>query len=279
MSLIAPFADAERLPEFSPQPERVSAWRKISRHARIAVVPILLIVIWQVASSNGWISPSVLPSPSDIVSTFNDKLSDGTLLPSIGISLRRVLIGSSIGIGLAVCMGTLSGLSRLGQDLFDGPMLMLQAMPFPGLVPLLMVWLGIGESIKIGIVAIGSFFPVYINIARGIRGLDPRLRELARTRGVGRWQMIRHIVLPGVLPQFLVGLRFSLAIAWLCLIFGETIAADSGIGYMMMQAETFNETNVIVLGLVIYAILGLLVDQFVRFLEWRLLRWKREFVS
>lgn len=193
--------------------------------------------------------------------------------------MRRVLLGSLIGVGAAVLLGTFSGLYRLGQDLLDGPMLMIQAMPFPGLVPLLMVWMGIGETIKVGLVAIGAFFPVYINVARGIRGLDPRLRELAITRGVGRWQMIRHIVLPGVLPQFLVGLRFSLAIAWLCLIFGETIAANSGIGYMMMQAQTFNETNVIVLGLVIYAILGLAVDQFVRLLEWKLLPWQREFVA
>lgn len=277
--MTTPIIDAERLHEFTPRARRTPLAKQLAIRLRIAIVPVLLIILWQIASSFGWISPAVLPSPATIWSTFSDKLNDGVLLPAITISLRRVVLGSLIGVSLAVFMGSISGLSRLGQDLLDGPMLMIQAMPFPGLLPLMMVWLGIGETLKVGLVAIGSFFPVYINIARGIRGLDPRLRELAQTRGVGRREILRHIVLPGVLPQFLVGLRFSLAIAWLCLIFGETIAADSGIGYMMMQAETFNETSVIVLGLVIYAVLGLLVDQFVRFLEWRLLPWQREFVA
>jgi sulfonate transport system permease protein len=141
------------------------------------------------------------------------------------------------------------------------------------------VWLGIGEGVKVGLVVIGVIYPIYINVHKGIRAVDPRFAELARACGVGRWGVIRQVILPGALPAFLVGLRFALGIAWLSLVIAETVNADKGIGYLIMQGQQYLQTDVIVMGLVIYALLGLILEGLVRFIEWRTLPWRREFVS
>jgi sulfonate transport system permease protein len=247
--------------------------------ARRAAAPLLLIVLWQVASWVGWISSSTLASPVEVWHAFTTSLSDGQLVPSILVSLRRVVIGLAIGVSIGTVLGLAAGLSRLGEELVDAPVQMLRALPFLGLMPLLIVWLGIGEGVKIGLVVIGVIFPIYLNLHKGIRGVDPRFAELSKACGVGRWGMIRRVVLPGALPSFLVGLRFALGIAWLSLVIGETVNADQGIGYLIMQGQQYLETDVIVMGLVIYALLGLILEGIVRFIEWRALPWRREFVS
>jgi sulfonate transport system permease protein len=146
-------------------------------------------------------------------------------------------------------------------------------------MPLLIVWLGIGEGVKIGLIVIGVVFPVYLNLHKGIRSVDPRYAELSRACGVGRWGVIRKVILPGALPAFLIGLRFALGIAWLSLVIGETVNADKGVGYLIMHGQQYLQTDVIVMGLVIYAILGLLMEALVRLIEWRALPWRREFVE
>jgi sulfonate transport system permease protein len=247
--------------------------------ARRATVPLLLVALWQVASWAGWLDSATLASPMQVWHAFTDRWSSGELWPSILTSLRRVLLGLAIGVSIGTILGLAAGLSRVGEELVDAPLQMLRALPFLGLMPLLIVWLGIGEGVKVGLVVIGVIFPIYLNLHKGIRAVDPRFAELSRACGVGRWGVIRKVVLPGALPAFLVGLRFSLGIAWLSLVIAETVNADKGIGYLIMQGQQYLETDVIVMGLVIYALLGLLMEGLVRLIEWRTLPWRRDFVS
>jgi sulfonate transport system permease protein len=247
--------------------------------ARRSLVPILLLLLWQVASWAGWIDDSTLASPVQVWHAFSDSWTSGQLGPSILTSLRRVVIGLAIGVSIGTALGLIAGLSRIGEEVVDGPMQMIRSLPFLGLMPLLIVWLGIGEGVKVGLVVIGVVYPIYLNLHKGIRAVDPRFAELSKACGVGRWGVITKVILPGALPAFLVGLRFSLGIAWLSLVIGETVNADKGIGYLIMQGQQYLQTDVIVMGLVIYALLGLILEGLVRLIEWRLLPWRKEFVS
>jgi sulfonate transport system permease protein len=259
---------------------RTGAWRRRAPAiARRAAVVLAIFVLWQCASWAGWIDSATLASPVQVWHAFVDSWTSGQLLPSILTSLRRVLVGLAIGVTTGTVLGLVAGLSRIGEEFVDAPLQMLRALPFLGLMPLLIVWLGIGEGVKVGLVVIGVIYPIYINLHKGIRAVDPRFAELARACGVGRLGVIRQVILPGALPSFLVGLRFALGIAWLSLVIAETVNADKGVGYLIMQGQQYLETDVIVMGLVIYALLGLILEGIVRFIEWRALPWRREFVS
>jgi sulfonate transport system permease protein len=274
-----PVAAAPRAVAAPARPRPAHVRRRLAMLLRRATVPLLLLLLWQIASWAGWIDISTLASPVQVWHAFTESWSDGTLWPSILTSLRRVVIGLAIGVGAGTVLGLVAGLSRTGEELVDAPLQMLRALPFLGMMPLLIVWLGIGEGVKIGLVVVGVIFPVYLNLHKGIRGVDPRYGELSRACGVGRWGVIRKVILPGALPAFLVGLRFALGIAWLSLVISETVNADQGIGYLISQGEQYLETDVIVMGLVLYAILGLLMEGLVRLIEWRTLPWRREFVE
>ncbi len=274
----APFTHAPA--PATTQPRRAGRRRSRLRSlARRAAAPVLLVVLWQAASWLGWLSGETLASPVEVWRAFVDLWQSGDLWPSVVTSLRRVVLGLAIGVSIGTVLGLIAGLSRIGEELVDAPLQMLRALPFLGLLPLLIVWLGIGEGIKIGLVVVGVIFPVYLNLHKGIRSVDPRFAELAKACEVGRWGVIRKVILPGALPSFLVGLRFSLGIAWLSLVVAETVNADQGIGYLIMQGQQYLQTDVIVMGLVIYALLGLAMEGIVRLIEWRTLPWRREFVA
>jgi sulfonate transport system permease protein len=264
---------------FAQPPRRRRRSARLAALARRAAAPLAILAAWQSASWLGWIDGSTLASPVQVWEAFTDLLTAGELVPSILVSLRRVVLGLAIGVAVGTVLGLVAGLSRVGEQLVDAPLQMLRALPFLGLLPLLIVWLGIGEAMKVGLVVIGVIFPIYLNLLKGIRGVDPRFAELSRACGVGRWGVIRRVILPGALPSFLVGLRFSLGIAWLSLVVAETVNADAGVGYLIMQGQQYLETDVIVMGLVIYALLGLAMEGLVRLIEWRTLPWRREFVS
>jgi sulfonate transport system permease protein len=258
---------------------RAGTRRRLASLSRRAAAPIALIVLWQLASTFGWIDSKTLASPLQVWHTAKELSNDGELWPNVLVSLRRVVIGLAIGGAIGTAFGLVAGLSKIGEELVDAPLQMLRTLPFLGLLPLLVVWLGIGEGIKIGLVVIGVIFPIYLNLHKGIRNVDPRFAELSRSCEVGRWGMVRKVILPGAMPSYLVGLRFALGIAWLSLVVGETTNAEKGIGYLMMQGEEYLRTEVIVLGLVIYAILGLCMEGIVRLIEWKALPWHKEFVS
>jgi sulfonate transport system permease protein len=235
---------------------------------------VALFAVWEVAARAGWLPTDVLAGPSTVLTAGADLWRAGTLQSSLWASTQRVAWGLGIGIPVGAVLALVAGLSRLGDDLIDANVHMLRFVPVIALQPLLVVWLGVGETVKITIIAIGVAFPIYVNTSAAIRTLDPRYRELAATLGLTRRQLVRRIVLPGALPGFLVGLRLSSAIAWLLLVFAEQINATSGIGYLMARAQVFFQTDVIVVGLVTYAVLGLLTDAAVRGVEGVLLRWQ-----
>lgn len=257
---------------------KLSFWKDPrSRIVRRAISPIALLLLWQAATSLGWIDTSILASPLMVWDRFIEYLIDGSLLQSIWVSLRRVLAGLAVGVLIGTLLGLLSGLSSHMDDIVDPPLQMLRTVPTLALMPLMIIWLGVDEGFKVGLIAIGVVFPIYINVSKGIRSVDPGLRELAEVNDISKSRTIREIVLPGAWPHFLLGLRFALGIAWLVLVFAETVAADAGIGYLLGQGRLFMQTDVIILCLVLYAVLGLVIEAIVRAIESSTLKWRKEF--
>jgi sulfonate transport system permease protein len=237
------------------------------------LVPVLLVVIWELLAQGGFLSPQVLPAPSKIVRTAIKLISTGGLLNDLGISLLRAAAGFVIGGSVGFALGVLVGFSRVAEAVIDRSIQMIRAIPFLAVLPLVIVWLGVGEAEKVFLVALGVTFPIYINTTLGIRQIDPKLLELGRVQGLSTLQLIRRIILPGALPSILTGIRYALATAWLALVVAETIGAQSGIGFLAMDAREFLRTDVIVLTIVIYALIGVAADAIARWLERRLLAW------
>lgn len=238
------------------------------------ISPVALIVLWQVTSATGLLPPDKLSSPWTVLQAGVETARTGELGDAFAVSIGRVGLGFLFGASVAVVLGIVAGLSRWGNVLIDPPVQMLRTLPFLGLIPLFILWFGIGEEPKIVLVALGVAFPLYLNVHSGIRNVDDQLVEATTALGFTRWERLWHVVLPAAVPQTLVGLRQSLGIAWLALIVGETINADAGLGYLINNAREFLRTDVIVVGLVVYAVLGLVTDAIVRLIERRALRWR-----
>ncbi|MEU1228261.1 ABC transporter permease [Streptomyces sp. NPDC005828] len=280
-------APPSSLPDISPLPDlepltparRPGRGPSVPRWLRRAAGPVLLLALWQACSATGVLPADVLASPGTVARAAGDLVGDGTLPTAMGVSLRRVAAGLLLGGVVGIALALVSGLSRLGEDLVDAPVQMLRTVPWVGLIPLFIIWLGIGEAPKVALIALGVAFHLYLNVYAGIRGVDAQLVEAGESLGLGRWGLVRHVVLPGALPGAMTGLRYSLATAWLALVFGESINADAGIGFLMNQAREFFRTDVIVVCLVVYAFLGLLADALVRTLERLLLQWRPTFTG
>jgi sulfonate transport system permease protein len=250
------------------RPRNRVRWQRI-------VSPIAILVLWEAASRGGLISADKLPAPSTVLHTGWRLAADGTLGAHLLDSLARAAAGLLIGGTLALVLGATAGLLRLGDDAIDPPVQMARMLPHLALVPLLIIWVGIGESMKITLVALGAFFPLYFNTYAGIRDIDERLVEAARTCGLGQWARVRHVILPGALPSLFLGLRLAIGAAWLSLVVGEQTNTQNGIGFLMMEAREFSQTDIVVLGLFVYAGLGLLSDLLLRVVERRALTWRR----
>ncbi|WP_329222743.1 ABC transporter permease [Streptomyces microflavus] len=262
-----------------PASVRRARLRSVPRWLRRTVGPLLLLALWQVFSATGVLHPDVLASPGTIARAGADLIADGTLPAAMGVSLQRVAVGLVLGGVVGTALALVSGLSRLGEDLVDATVQMLRTVPWVGLIPLFIIWLGIGEAPKVALIALGVAFHLYLNVYAGIRGVDAQLIEAGESLGLNWWGLVRHVVLPGALPGAMTGLRYSLATAWLALVFGESINADAGIGFLMNQAREFFRTDVIVVCLVVYAFLGLTADVIVRTLERLLLQWRPTFTG
>jgi sulfonate transport system permease protein len=242
--------------------------------ARRVVSPLLLVLMWEALSRAGVIPARTIAAPSAILATAFDLSITGELPVNLLVSLARVAAGFAIGSVLGVVLGTVAGLSRRGEDVLDAPLQMLRTLPHLALVPLFILWFGIGEVPKVALVTLGAVFPVYLNLFAGIRGIDPKLLEAGRVFGLDRLGIIRRIVLPGALPALLTGLRYGLGVSWLTLVVAEQINASSGIGQMINDARDFLRTDIIVVGLLVYALLGLAADALIRAIERRALRWR-----
>jgi sulfonate transport system permease protein len=237
-------------------------------------VPAGLILVWQGLSSAGWLSARVLPAPWDVLKAAQHLSSTGELWIGIWNSTQRAFAGFFLGGAIGLVLGFLSGMFRLWENLFDSTIQMIRNIPHLAMIPLVILWFGIDEAAKLFLVVLGVFFPIYANTFHGVRSVDAKLKEMAVVYGLGRWQLFTQVVLPGALPSVLVGVRYSLGFMWLTLIVAETIAATSGIGYITMNAREFMQTDVVVMGILTYALLGKLADSMAKGLERGLLRWQ-----
>ena len=236
--------------------------------------PLALLVIWQVVSGTGLVSPRTLPPLTAVWQAGLEVAGNGQLGDGLAVSLRRMVLGFAIGALVGGVLGVVAGLMRWADISVDPLMQMVRNVPLFGLIPLLILWFGIGETPKLVLIALAAALPLYVNVHAGIRNADPQLVEAAQVLGYSRAERLRHVVLPAAAGYTLVGVRLGVASSWLALVVAETIATDSGIGYMINNARDFLRTDVVIVGLLVYALVGLLMDTAVRLLERRVLRWR-----
>ena len=255
-------------------------WRRVwtSRWTRV-LGPLLILALWQLVVSVGHMADDELPSPVHVWTTGRHLAADGTLTSALAISCRRVGLGLLLGVIIGGGLALLSGLSLIGERLIDPVMHMFRTMPVLALLPLFVLWFGIGEKAKVFLIAWAVIFPIYINLYAGIRSVDEKLVTAGKVLGLKRAGLIRHVILPGALPQFLTGLRLALGVSWLVLVAAEEINATSGLGYLITNAQNLMETDVIFVGLIVYSLLGLTTDILVRILERWTLSWRSSFVT
>jgi len=254
---------------------RTSSGRQRKLLAALApwALPVALVAFWQVAAHVGWLSSRILPEPWQVLTAFWTLAESGELWAHLRTSLWRAAVGFGIGAGFGLLLGLLNGSSRRAETLLDTTLQMIRNIPALALIPLVILWFGIDETAKLFLLAVGVFFPVYLNTFHGIRSADQGLIEMARSYGLSGWALHRDVILPAALPSILVGVRFSLGLVWVLLIVAETISAQSGIGYMTMNAREFLQTDVVLVGILLYALLGKLADLAARALERTFLRW------
>ncbi|TFV56942.1 ABC transporter permease [Mycobacterium sp. PS03-16] len=260
-----------------PRTRRVRRTSRVPRQLQRLLGPVLLVGVWQILSSTGIFDERTVPPPSRVVGAAYRLIADGSLPEHLSTSLLRVGYGLAFGIALGLGLALITGLSRIGENLFDANMEVLNAIPNFALVPLLIVWFGISEVPKITLITIAVAVSIYINTFSAIRSVDAGLVEAARSFGAGRAELIYRVVVPGSLPGFLVGLRLGLTASWLALIFAETINAKKGLGRMMTDAREYFQVDVVFVLITVYAALGLVSILVVRFLEARLLTWRRAY--
>jgi sulfonate transport system permease protein len=241
------------------------------------ILPAAVLLGWEALSRLGLISPNVLPAPTAVFAALAGLVESGEIFSHIAVSTWRALAGFAIGGSIGFAFGLANGLSDLSRDVTDATLQMVRNIPHLALIPLVILWFGIGEEAKLFLVALGVFFPIYVNTLLGIRTVDPQLVEMGRIYGMRPLALFRRVILPGALPSIFVGLRDALGIMWLTLIVAETISASSGLGYMAMQAREFLMIDVVVLSILIYALLGKLADSFARLLEGWTLQWHPAF--
>ena len=245
----------------------------LSSRAGPWLVPVGILVAWQAASQFGWLSTRVLPEPWAVLKAFVSLAVSGEIWQHVTVSTARALAGLAVGGGLGLVLGLLTGTFRVAETLLDSTFQMVRNIPALALIPLVILWFGIDETAKLFLVSVGVFFPIYLNTFHGIRSVDKGLIEMAKSYGLTGWALYRHVILPGALPSVLVGLRFSLGLMWVLLIVAETISAQAGIGYLTMNAREFLQTDVVLVGIILYALLGKLADGVARGLERWWLRW------
>ncbi|MGM9337103.1 ABC transporter permease [Streptomyces murinus] len=273
---VAATTESDALPPVRRR-RRLSPGRRLPA-ARLAG-PLLVLAAWAIASAAGQLDPAAIPAPWTVLRTLGHLWTDGTLPTDVLTSLRRAAYGFTIGLVAGVVLALLSGLSRTGEALIDGTVQLNRAIPTLGLIPLFILWLGIGETFKVAIIAIVVYVPVYLNTHAALAGIDSRYVELAEVQGLSRLGFVRQVVIPGALPGFFVGLRLGVTGSWLGLVVLEQINATSGLGYLMFQAQNYGRTDTILVGLLIYGVFGLVSDSAVRLIERRVLSWRRTLSS
>jgi sulfonate transport system permease protein len=258
----------------APRPHLVTPRRPaVSVTLRVAG-PLVLVGAWWTASAAGALNPAVLSSPEQVAKSAWQLWQSGQLQSAIGVSLYRAAAGLAIGVATGLVLGVITGFWRLGEELLDSPLQILRALPFLSLVPLFMVWFGIGDEARIILIAVATTFPMYVSTAGGVRAVDSKLVEAMRSFGLRGWALVREVVLPGALPSLLSGFRLSMTLSVIALIAAEEINTTSGIGYLMNQAETFSRTDILTVCVLLYGLLGLGADLIARGTERALMPWR-----
>ncbi len=249
-------------------------WRRAAAAFLPWALPAALLLAWQGLSDLGWLPGRVLPAPSAVFKAAWRLAGTGDLWDAVRVSTHRAFAGFFMGAGIGLVLGLITGISRAWETALDSTVQMIRNVPHLAMIPLVILWFGIGEGAKIFLVVLGVFFPIYANTFHGVRSVDRGLREMARIYGLRGGRLFREVILPGALPSILVGIRYSLGFMWLTLIVSETIAATQGIGYITMEAREFMQTDVVVMGILAYALLGKAADGAARILERFLLSWR-----
>ncbi len=252
--------------------------RQQSRRRSLALrlaVPLAIFVAWWILTVTNVIPPTTLSTPSATWDAFVDLLRRQDLLGDVGISVRRAALGLALGAGTGLILGVIVGLYRLGEELLDASMQMLRMVPYPALIFLFIVWFGVGELSHVFLIGLATLFPMYLNTFNGVRNVDKRVVEAARSFGLRGWQLVRRVVMPLAMPSIMTGLRFSAGISVIALVFTESIGASQGIGYLVSQANSLDQIPNLVVCILIYALIGIAADISVRTLERYAMPWRR----
>ncbi|MEB9440486.1 ABC transporter permease [Bacillus cereus] len=244
---------------------------------RAITIPVIILIIWQLAGVFGLVSKTVLPTPLDIFLAFQELIKTGELFGHLSISVLRAAAGFFIGGGLGIILGTIVGFSTRSEQYLDPSVQMLRTVPHLAVAPLFVLWFGFGETSKVLLIADGAFFPLYVNAFLGIRGVDSKLFDVARVLEFSKRKLITKLILPAALPNLLLGARLSLGVAWVSLVVAELMGSTEGIGYMIMDARQFSNTDIVFVGIIIFAFVGKFSDSLVRLLEVKFLRWRDNF--
>lgn len=259
-------------PALSQKPTGDEPGRSFGRRA---AAPLALVAGWWISTSAGWIDPSILPGPAAVAEGFTRLWTEDNLLQHLGVSLSRALGGGVIGIFLGLMLGLIAGLSRLGEELYDSLIHMLRTVPFLALVPLFLVWFGIGEAPKLLLIIMATCFPMYLNVYAGVRNVDRKVIEAMKSFGLHGPRLIIEVIIPLAMPSILTGLRFSLGVSVLVLVAAEQINTTVGLGYLLNTAQAYQQVDVILICIVIYSLLGLLADLTVKLFEHILMPWRQ----
>jgi sulfonate transport system permease protein len=254
-------------------------WNHGSLIVKGMILPAVILTVWQIIGTLGIVSSTILPTPIAIFYSFVELIASGELGRHLEISVWRAGIGFLLGAGLGLLLGVISGFSSRTEEVVDPTLQMLRTVPHLAVAPLFILWFGFGELSKILLIAKGAFFPIYVNAFLGIRGVDSKLYEVARILEFNRFNLVRKLILPAAMPNILLGIRLSLGVAWLGLVVAEIMGSSEGVGYMIMDARQFSQTEIVFVGIIIFAVVGKLTDSFVRQLESRLLKWRDHFTG
>lgn len=238
------------------------------------LLPIALVAVWELVSRLGMVAPNLLPAPTTVLQTILDMARSGELFRHIGITLYRVALGFVMGTLAATVLGALTGYSRTAHAYLDPLLQALRNIPSIAWVPLFILWLGIYESSKIALIAVGVFFPVYLNLMSGIQGVDRKLVEVGQIYRLSQWQLVRRVFFPATLPAYLVGLRNGLGLGWMFVVAAELMGASQGLGYLLVDGQTTGRPAVIIASIVLFALLGKLTDSGLSALSQRRLHWQ-----
>jgi sulfonate transport system permease protein len=242
-----------------------------------SVVPIILLAVWQILSVVGVLEQHLLPAPTQVLEKLGSMVADGTLWGHIGVTLLRIFIGFAIGVAFAVVIGSFVGYLKIAEQLMDPLIQGFRSIPSLAWVPLFILWMGIGEPSKITLIAVGVFFPVYLNIVSGIQGVDRKLIEVGKIYNFTPFQLVRNVILPASLPSFFTGIRSGLGLGWMFVVAAELMGASKGIGYLLVVGQNTYSPDLVLASIVLIAILGKLTDSALKTFEAKALHWQDSF--